>query len=146
MSDACTYCKRTMELTGDGPLRKTRDHVMPRSKNKGNPNKIVWACRHCNELKSDMLPDDWQSFMECYPRWWENPLFSKFGRPAKRPTSGVRIPKPPPVEVTRRFLREAALKATMKVTAVPAAYDDPKAQAAFEAVYAGREHLLRTEP
>lgn len=32
---------------------------------------IVIACRACNELKSDMLPEQWAAVMRNVPEWWK---------------------------------------------------------------------------
>jgi hypothetical protein len=56
-----------------------------------------------------------------------------------------RIPRPRMSWLeTRDLLRNSGERAAMvKPTRVPIEYDDPKAQAAFEAVYRNRLHLLR---
>lgn len=58
LGEICTYCKRALEgVLSLSPLAATRDHVVPKSK--GGHGRTVWACRLCNGLKKDMLPDDW---------------------------------------------------------------------------------------
>lgn len=43
----CFYCDKILSRQ-----RKTRDHVIPKSRNGSNrPNNIVDACRYCNALK-----------------------------------------------------------------------------------------------
>lgn len=66
------------DRTSLGGLAVTRDHVHPKSK---GGRKIVLACRTCNAIKGNMLPDDWKAFMQSFPRWWENDNFTK--EPAK---------------------------------------------------------------
>jgi hypothetical protein len=61
----CVYCKREMIPYSDS--HPTRDHVHPKSK---GGDRTVWACVTCNQLKTDMLPDEWQTYMDENPRWW----------------------------------------------------------------------------
>jgi hypothetical protein len=61
----CSYCAREMIPHSDS--HPTRDHVYPRSK---GGTRTVWACGTCNQMKADMLPDDWRDFMYENPRWW----------------------------------------------------------------------------
>lgn len=83
--EKCAYCKRILEsVLSHTRVAATRDHTVPRAKGGAV---TVWACRQCNNLKKDMLPEDWRDFMECFPQWWKNPEFANFGR------SGI---KPPP--------------------------------------------------
>lgn len=66
--ERCTYCDRVLEATGSRTrLEATRDHVVPKSR---GGDRTVWACRLCNAIKGDMLPDEWAAFMADYPRWW----------------------------------------------------------------------------
>jgi hypothetical protein len=57
----------------------TRDHVVPK---KLGGTKRVWACRQCNGLKADMMPDEWTVFMARHPEWWKMPEF-KYGMPRR---------------------------------------------------------------
>lgn len=75
----CTYCERRLESVDSARghntswLAATKDHVLPKSKG-GDlwPHilRLVWACRLCNNLKGNLLPDEWSKFMRAYPRWW----------------------------------------------------------------------------
>ena len=64
----CYYCQRQLE----GPASPhgtafTMDHVVPQSR--GGRHKVP-CCRACNEVKADMLPGEWRSFMAHNPKWW----------------------------------------------------------------------------
>lgn len=139
--EPCTYCRRAMTGTAmTDPLRATRDHYYPRSKNKGLVGNIVYCCFFCNQVKGDRSPEEWQRFMKRNPEFWTHPYFT--GRPKiKQP---VRI-KAKPLEETRAFLREAALRTMTAPPAVPKEYEDPDAQRAFELTYRGKLHLLRIQ-
>lgn len=118
----CAYCKRPMSIKEPG-LWPTRDHVVPLSK---GGRETVWACFLCNQLKADMMPDDWEAFMASFPQWWDHPEFRGFGLPPSKERSA---PKP------------------VRPKSVPIEYpNDPKAQAAFEAVFRNRLHMLRVAP
>lgn len=62
----CPYCQRNMN-TRDTRLHPTRDHVIPRCR--GGTAKII-CCLTCNGIKADMLPEEWDGFMEANPGWW----------------------------------------------------------------------------
>jgi hypothetical protein len=64
----CTYCQRTMILNHIH-LKPTRDHHMPKARGGWN-SPIIPACGQCNEIKGDMLPEQWQRFMAAFPEWW----------------------------------------------------------------------------
>jgi len=65
----CHYCKRTMvDPRRRANLSATRDHVIPKCL---GGRKTVKCCRHCNNLKGDMMPDRWWRIMRDYPRWWK---------------------------------------------------------------------------
>lgn len=102
----CDYCEREIStrLVPDDPLRATRDHVIPRSK---GGTKTVFACLACNNIKGDMMPDEWSAYMAENPRWWTRYNSSKiFFTPEPR----NRI-KAPPLDHTIAFLKAAALRA-----------------------------------
>ena len=64
----CPYCTRTLEGTQSiSCVAATRDHVVPQSR---GGVVVVWACFTCNNLKGDMLPSEWQAFMDANPFWW----------------------------------------------------------------------------
>ena len=65
----CAYCHRTMRGLGDRTLLgATRDHVIPKS---AGGTKMIWACRACNNIKGNMMPDEWRRFMGANPKWWK---------------------------------------------------------------------------
>jgi len=68
MSNKCFYCEYTFgsPVTKRGIiLIKTRDHIIPNSKN-GNSSmlNIVYACHQCNHLKADRLPEEFSNFLK----------------------------------------------------------------------------------
>lgn len=74
----CTYCDRKLDPPGSaGKLTATRDHVVPKSKwvpmDRIFGARLVWACRQCNSIKGDMMPQDWSAFMKANPNWWTYP-------------------------------------------------------------------------
>lgn len=154
LGEQCAYCRRTLENSRSrSRLAATKDHVHPRRHGGG---RTVWCCRQCNALKKDMLEQDWLAFMRSYPEWWKNPLFSKFGLAHKKRLPRQRYePQSPyksvPIADTMEILRDGkkawrAKKEKAKTPdSVPKAYDDPSAQAAFEAVYRSRLHMLRSD-
>jgi len=75
----CHYCRSIMAGRGTtGSLAATRDHVVPRSRGAGRG--TVWCCRQCNQMKGDMMPDEWYRAMASMP---------SFGPP-------LPLPEPPP--------------------------------------------------
>jgi hypothetical protein len=67
----CPYCDRTMQL-GHPRLNPTRDHFVPQSQG-GTGADIIMACLQCNNIKGDMMPEQWTRFMEGFPKWWTLP-------------------------------------------------------------------------
>jgi hypothetical protein len=67
----CPYCDRTMQL-GHPRLNPTRDHFVPQSQG-GTGADIIMACLQCNNIKGDMMPEQWTRFMESFPKWWKLP-------------------------------------------------------------------------
>ena len=68
----CFWCKRTLRSSlSEGPLRRTRDHVIPKSK---GGHSLVWCCYACNQTKGSMGLDEWCSFVARNPRYWEDQL------------------------------------------------------------------------
>lgn len=157
----CHYCQRQMLSRETGynhktlpALHPTREHIHPRSKGGTD---WVWACYQCNMIKGDRTERAWLAYMRAHPQWWE-PKAVGGAAPGK--------PKPLPYADTMYILKHGkkawrAMRNPIKPIdfarlyvrplSVPIAYpDDPKAQAAFENVYRGRLHLLRssaeTEP
>lgn len=84
----CTYCDREMIPYSDS--HPTRDHVYPKSR---GGHITVWACGTCNQLKRDMMPDEWKDFMAENPRWW-----------AKQPSLAYVKPCPVLVMVSEFFM------------------------------------------
>lgn len=118
----CSYCKREMHnrrLDFDG-LLKTRDHYIPQSRGGSNDkSNIRFACRCCNGIKGDMMPDQWEAFMAANPCWW-----------AKQ--ANVKLTKPRP---KFRPLRPDE--------AIPVEFADPSQQAAFEIYATKYRNVLR---
>lgn len=68
MKNKCFYCELSFgsSPTKRGvPLRKTNDHIIPRSKD-GVNNSInyVDSCHQCNHLKGSRLPEEFSDFLE----------------------------------------------------------------------------------
>lgn len=64
----CCYCRRTLSRADSGlSTAATRDHVMPESQ---GGEAWVPCCVTCNELKGDILPDDWWWIVRTVPRFW----------------------------------------------------------------------------
>lgn len=159
----CTYCNRAMQTDVEvsHPLYATRDHYFPRSKNNGNPNKKVWACYQCNQIKADRTPEQWDRFMLHNPRWWAIPTWNEDHRAtaAKLPPPIVEKVPPLPLDHTKYILThgkkayklwvangcqtEPALRPLRKDEPIPINFVDPGQQAAFESVYKNRKWLLR---
>ena len=79
-----------------------------------------------------MLPDEWQAFMSATPQWWNNRQFGTV-------TAGEML--------ARRRAKERERAARRIPQTIPIEYpDDPAAQAAFEAAYKNRLHMLRVTP
>lgn len=159
----CPFCKRPMDHD-DRHLQPTRDHY-PVPYSKGG-RRVVICCYVCNNQKSDMTAAEWHAYMDATPAWW---LLNKRERKQRRAASkevartekwGPRYVETevelyrgrmsrnrivaPPLEQTRQFLKQASLRALRKDEPIPITYAaDPKAQAAFEAVYKNRKYLLR---
>jgi 5-methylcytosine-specific restriction endonuclease McrA len=68
----CCYCQRKTILTLDRiPLMATVEHIVPLSKGgaKSGDNTSL-SCRLCNNMKGNLLPQEWAEFMASHPRWW----------------------------------------------------------------------------
>lgn len=117
----CAYCQREMNIR-DFWLCPTRDHAHPYSKGGRGGDNIVWCCRSCNNVKADLLEDQWQEFMRANPYWWARKReLPRFFALAPEPQNDLVIP-----------------------TKVPLAYpDDPEMQAAHERIYKNRLRMLR---
>lgn len=159
----CTYCNRAMQTDVEvsHPLYATRDHFYPRSKNNGNPNKKVWACYQCNQIKADRDPIQWERFMARNPRWWLLPMWNEEHRTtaAKLSAPVIEKPRPLPLAHTKYILthgkkayriwvadgcpEKLALRPLRKDEPFPIEFDDPIKQAAWESVYKDRKWLLR---
>jgi hypothetical protein len=143
------------DVAPDHPLRATRDHYIPKSKRREIEEPIiVIACFTCNQIKGDRFPEQWDRFMQRNPRWWEPTAVRPKAPPTKLP--------PLPIEHTKYILEHGkkayrlwvadgcALKVELrplrKDETIPKRYDDPKAQEAYERVYADRKWMLRVPP
>lgn len=66
----CHWCERALEPKNSGTrLAETRDHVIPVSL---GGRYTVPACFLCNQLKGNLTPERWKTFMQHYPNWWRN--------------------------------------------------------------------------
>lgn len=78
----CAYCDRVLEaVTSPNRIAATRDHVVPKS---SGGERRVWACRQCNALKHNMMPNEWSAFMQKFPEWWKRPEFQRGSLGARR--------------------------------------------------------------
>ena len=60
--EKCFYCENDYKL---GLRIRTKDHIIPRSKNGNSSQKnMVFACQKCNSLKGNKLPEDFSLFLE----------------------------------------------------------------------------------
>jgi hypothetical protein len=144
----CAYCKREMKprstltlgrLTG---LERTRDHYIPLSRGGTNAKENIRpSCYRCNNIKGNMMPDEWAAFMAANPCWWAMQVNTK------KQTS-LPLAKLAPVSHLRSMTAEEnarRIKAYLesqpqyrplrKDEPFPIEYDDPMKQAAFEAAY-----------
>lgn len=84
----CHWCERKLKMKRDAdwhfqhPLAATWDHVIPKSR---GGKELVRACRHCNGLKGDMMPKQWEKFRSENPRWWELPTKTSNRKPVRAP-------------------------------------------------------------
>lgn len=158
--NACHYCRLSPlyirgELAGERYADATIDHKIPRCRGGSNEmENLVLACRKCNHEKAD---DSYEYFMAQIRRRVQRPQQrARQGIPAgrPRPTYGPTHYRSQPLSLadSQYILRHGkkawrAMKEQQGApTAVPIAYDDPKAQAAFEAVYKDRLYMLRSDP
>lgn len=93
----CAYCKRPMMPWS--VTHPTKDHTIPKSR--GGLETIL-ACFQCNQLKSDMMPEDWSRVMRENPGWWEIPGLGARIRNALRKDNGV---CPVMVVIVEEFMR-----------------------------------------
>lgn len=59
----CYYCRCQLAMNSrkkDQPNYATLDHRIPKSKTRGweLPNNKVLACKKCNDMKADMMPEE----------------------------------------------------------------------------------------
>lgn len=131
--ETCHWCKRKLaSVTDRSRLAATRDHY-PIPKHQGG-RETVWACRQCNGIKGAKSAEQWHRFMERNPHWWSLLKFRNHGSVPghMQPTihaPGLVLGREP--EIPKR---------------APIEYADGLAQAAFEAVYDHRLHMLRVQP
>lgn len=65
----CHYCRHPLTkptATNHGRRMATRDHIIPASR---GGVKTVPCCFHCNNLKADMMPDEWMAWRSRNPNW-----------------------------------------------------------------------------
>lgn len=183
----CHYCQRKTlpRSAGPHPLALTRDHYIPVSRGGLNiAANFRRACNACNQLKGNMMPEEWESFMNDNPAWWlrweSMEIAPKIGAPFTKKASAAALRSMTAEENARRiaaylaahgetlfpdderYKRTYGKKAYLSWVArgrptppyelrrlkadepIPIGYpDDPKKQAAFEAVYKDRKWLLR---
>lgn len=152
----CAYCKREMKprsalqfgrLSG---LERTRDHYIPLSRGgKNSKENIKAACYQCNNLKGNMMPDEWERFMRDNPLWWaaQVNVNRQTNLPLAKlaPTSHLRSMTAE--ENARRIKAYIAAKPQFRPLRpdepIPHEFDDPDQQAAFESYAKKYRHVLR---
>ena len=63
----CHWCNAPFnEADPDSTRYPTRDHRIPKSRGGGSgiDGNLVWACRECNMLKADLMPDEFVEYMK----------------------------------------------------------------------------------
>ena len=56
----CYYCRRSFP-----PKELTMDHIVPVSRGgKSTKSNVVTACKACNNTKKQLLPMEWQQYLE----------------------------------------------------------------------------------
>ena len=63
----CHWCNAPFnEADPDSTRYPTRDHRIPKSRGGGTglDGNLVWACRECNMLKADLMPDEFVEYMK----------------------------------------------------------------------------------
>ena len=82
----CTYCGTPMVLT--------RDHIIPKAKVGGRfgIRNIAYACRGCNELKSDMTPNEMR--VQAHEMRAVAKRLDEIARRVERLTRDRRLPNP----------------------------------------------------
>jgi hypothetical protein len=87
LSDVCFYCKRSYSLHKGvwrrryAALRKTKDHILPKSKGGHNGvDNYVSCCEDCNNLKGNMTPDKFAKWIkkELIQKNNSHPMFQMF--------------------------------------------------------------------
>lgn len=152
----CAYCKREMtarsllqfgRLTG---LERTRDHYIPLSRGGTNAkDNIRQACYRCNSIKGNMMPDEWTAFMAANPCWWAKQAnVKRLGNLPLAKLAPMADMRSMTAEENARRIKayletNPQLRPLRNDEPIPLRYDDPKAQAAYEAVYQNRKWLLR---
>lgn len=75
----CAFCQQKTFFPSMLPYTKykntaTLDHYVPVTKGgKDERENYRLACNDCNSRKSDMLPEEWESYMTINPGWWNIP-------------------------------------------------------------------------
>lgn len=98
-----------------GPLglRVTRDHVVPVSR---GGRETVFSCVACNEVKGDMMPDEWAEFQGANPEWWT--LWKDPEKPRVPPTALDEIWRDREAKVSALADTEGSLSVPLNSTTV----------------------------
>lgn len=73
----CHWCQRPMGAVLQNNQKKrdwaaSRDHLIPKSRGgAGLPGNQVWAHVRCNELRGNMMPEEWIAWMAANPNRME---------------------------------------------------------------------------
>lgn len=68
MENRCSYCGREYS----DRIKKTKDHLVPKSKGGNGRENIIHCCGDCNNIKADRTPEEFAEFLKIYmPRHLE---------------------------------------------------------------------------
>jgi 5-methylcytosine-specific restriction endonuclease McrA len=67
LKDKCYYCESKLNNSKHGKLRKTRDHVIPKSKGGTGAGNYVPCCDQCNLSKGSKSLYEWECFLLTAP-------------------------------------------------------------------------------
>lgn len=66
----CYWCQRQLSDDKKSQLWKTKDHIWPLEL---GGTATVACCFKCNQMKANLLPEQWREFMYSNPKWWVQP-------------------------------------------------------------------------